>query len=68
MQLHGPAGSFNHYTFSSLPQNVATALGNTSGCTVKLELNLPNTGTIPVLVDKLSFGQASGSGGTAGSG
>ena len=68
IQLHGPTGSFNHYTFASLPQNVATALSTTNGCTVKVELNLSNTGSVPVLVDKLSFGQATGSGGTGGSG
>jgi hypothetical protein len=68
IQLHGPTGSFNHYTFASLPQNVATALSTTNGCTVKVELNLSNTGSVPVLVDKLSFGQASGSGGTGGNG
>jgi hypothetical protein len=68
VQLHGPPGSFNHYTFPALPQNVATALSTTNGCTVKVELNLSNTGTVPVLIDKLSFGQASGSGGTGGSG
>jgi hypothetical protein len=68
VQLHGPTGSFNHYTFPSLPQNVATAISTTNGCTVKVELNLSNSGTVAVLVDKLSFGQASGSGGTGGAG
>jgi len=66
VQLSGPIGAFHHFTFPSLPQNVATALANTNGCTVTLELNLANSGTVSVLVDKLSFGQASGSGGTGG--
>ncbi len=68
VQLHGPTGSFNHYTFPSLPQNVATALSTTNTCAVKVELNLSNSGTVAVLVDKLSLGQASGSGGAGGAG
>src|SRR5690348_2804263 len=40
VQLHAPTGAFNHYTLPSLPQNVATALSNTNGCVVRVELNL----------------------------
>ena len=65
--LSGPTGTFRHYTFPALPANVATALSNTNGCKVTVQLNLSNAGTLPVLVDKLSFGQGAGSsGGTGG--
>jgi len=70
--LSGPTGSFRHYTFAALAPNVATALSSMNGCTVTVQLNLSNAGTLPVFVDKLSFGQGAGSsggtGGTAGTG
>jgi RHS repeat-associated protein len=67
--LNGPTGVFSHYTFPSLPANIATALSTTNGCTIKVELNLSNAGTLSVLVDRLSVGQAAGSsGGTGGAG
>jgi len=67
VSLGSTKGSFAHYVFPALPAPLATALSTQNGCTVTVQLNLSNSGTVPVLVDHLSFGQSSGSGGTGGS-
>src|ERR1044071_6436574 len=68
--LAGGRRVYKTYSFPSLPPNVATALSSKNGCTVAVQLNLSNSGSKPVFVDHLTFGESfggsSGSGGLGG--
>src|ERR1051325_2281420 len=68
VSLTGPTAVFKSYTFAPLTSTVANALATKTDCTVSVRLSLSNSGSLPVIVDRLFLGQTSGSGGTGGTG
>jgi RHS repeat-associated protein len=60
--LHGPAGTFQRYTLPAFSEQVRAALTTKSDCTVRVQLNLSNSGGLPVLVDRLNLGQTANGG------